>query len=359
MKFLQEVCALPTAPFAEGFAVRYIERFVADRPGLRLQRDRFGNLLVELPGPGHGPRWVFGAHMDHPGFVAQMMREDAMLSAWCRGGVDAEYLINQPVRFFFDDGGRRVEVAGVVLEIGEHSDEVSATIRVDAPVPPGSPGMFDLTPGQIVMDRFESRVCDDLAGVAAILAMLDALHADPPSATVAGILTRGEEEGFIGAIASAKHRTLLQSDDRVLSIEASPVQPYAPQGKGVIIRVGDRSSVFDPALTGFLTDRAEALTKTDPTFQFQRALMPGGTCEATAYAQYGHTTAAICLALGNYHNMDRARRVVAPETIDMGDWGNMVKLFIDIARTGHGYDGARPDVLRKLESRFERWARRL
>ena len=33
--------------------------------------------------------------------------------------------------------------------------------------------------------------------------------------------------------------------------------------------------------------------------------MPGGTCEATVYDVYGFTAARICVALGNYHNMDR------------------------------------------------------
>ena len=56
--------------------------------------------------------------------------------------------------------------------------------------------------------------------------------------------------------------------------------------------------------------------------------MPGGTCEATVYDVYGFTAASICVALGNYHNMDRERKKIAPEYIDLGDWENMVKLFL-------------------------------
>src|SRR4029453_12836536 len=56
-------------------------------------------------------------------------------------------------------------------------------------------------------------------------------------------------------------------------------------------------------------------------------LMPGGTCEATVYDVYGFTAASICVALGNYHNMDTAKRRIGPEFIDVADWRNMVKLF--------------------------------
>ena len=48
LKLLTEVCSIPTAPFAEQHVVRYVERFVAARPKLKLSRDRHGNLLIEL-----------------------------------------------------------------------------------------------------------------------------------------------------------------------------------------------------------------------------------------------------------------------------------------------------------------------
>ena len=62
--------------------------------------------------------------------------------------------------------------------------------------------------------------------------------------------------------------------------------------------------------------------------------MPGGTCEATVYDIYGFAAASICVALGNYHNMDRARKRIGPEYIDVDDWQNMVKLFVRSRKTG-------------------------
>src|SRR5689334_18865796 len=104
MKILTELCSVPTAPFVESHVVRYIEQFVARRPALALSRDRFGNLLIELRPRGRGkavnvpPRWVFAAHMDHPGFVARAMREDGSLEAYFRGGVLADYFKGSRVR---------------------------------------------------------------------------------------------------------------------------------------------------------------------------------------------------------------------------------------------------------------------
>src|SRR5207248_1296342 len=116
---------------------------------------------------------------------------------------------------------------------------------------------------------FYCRVCDDLAGAAAALTMLDRLHKSPPPSPVAVLLTRAEEEGFVGAIAACLRPKLLNKSDRLIAIETSAQQPYAPQGKGAIIRVGDRTSVFNSDLSYFLTTQAEALARKDKSFRYQ------------------------------------------------------------------------------------------
>src|SRR5688572_30624416 len=88
MKLLKELCSIPTAPFVEAQVVRYVEKFVRQRRRLRLSRDVHGNLLIELPGHKRGlPRWVFTAHMDHPGLVSQRMIDQRTVLADCRGWV--------------------------------------------------------------------------------------------------------------------------------------------------------------------------------------------------------------------------------------------------------------------------------
>lgn len=347
---LHEVCSLPTAPFAEGHVVRYIEAF-AKRRRLKLSRDEHGNMLIELPSRSRGPRWVFTAHMDHPGFVATRMRDARTLETAFRGWVFAEYVKGAKVRFF--DGNR--EVSGVVQSVtlgDERPVPVSAAVKVSRPVAPNAPGMFDQGEARTKGKRFLSRAIDDLGGLAGALQMLDDLRRKPPAAPVALLLTRAEEEGFVGAIAASIKPKLLRRTDRIIAIETSAMQPYAPQGAGVIIRVGDKTSIFNSQLTYFLTQQAEALAKRDKTFKYQRALMPGGTCEATVYDMYGFTAGAICIPLGNYHNMDRAKKRIGPEYIDLGDWRNMVKLFVQVARNGHTFEPGHGPLKQRLERRF-------
>jgi putative aminopeptidase FrvX len=360
-QLLHEVCSLPTAPFAEGHVVRFAEQFVARHKGLSLRRDRAGNLLIELASKNsrrsrsRQPRWVFTAHMDHPGFIAREMLDARTLAADFRGWVKVEYVRGTRVRFF---AGRR-EITGVVTEATVEDYDQRAVphevkIRVTEAVPAGSPGMFDQGEGRVKGKKFFSRACDDLAGLAAALEMLRILHRNPPEVPVAVLLTRAEEEGFIGCIAACERPELLKKTDRVIAIETSSVQPAAPQGDGAIIRIGDRSSIFNSSLTYFLSYQAEQLAKKDPTFKSQRALMPGGTCEATVYDIYGFTAASLCVALGNYHNMDVAKKKIGPEYIDVADWENMVKLFVQLARTGHEYQPGHKLLKERILKRYEK-----
>jgi putative aminopeptidase FrvX len=355
MDLLKSLCSIPTAPFAEGRVRAFVEGFVKRRKNLVLHEDRFGNLLIELKSKSRHPRWVYTAHMDHPGFVAREMLDARTLMADFRGWVKVEFVRKSRVRFFDAEG----EVAGTVIDAtAENYDQRAVPhevkIRVSRPVAAGSPGMFDQGEGRYKGGKFFSRVCDDLAGAAACLEMLDRLHRRPPESPVAVLLTRAEEEGFIGCIAVCEHETLLRKTDRVLAIETSSEQPAAPQGAGAIIRVGDRASIFNSALTYFLSQQAEALKKKDSSFKHQRALMPGGVCEATVYDVYGYTAASMCVALGNYHNMDVKRGKIGPEYIDTGDWKNMVKLFVQVARHGHEFKPGHVALRKRVLERFDR-----
>jgi len=347
---------VPTAPFLEGRVVEYIKDFVAQRKNLRLARDEHGNLLITLVGRSKAvARWIFTAHMDHPALISGKMIDARTVECELRGWVLADFMKGAKVRFFPE--GREIpgEIVEVTADGGDGRGERGkmARVRVSKNVPANVAGLFDQGRGRIRNGKFFSRVCDDLAGAAAALRMIDELHKNPPQSTVAVLLTRAEEEGFIGAVAASIEPRLLKKSDRLVAIECSAAQPYAPIGGGAIIRVGDRTSVFNSSLTFFLTQQAEALAKEDPSFKYQRQLMPGGTCEATVYDVYGFHAASMCVALGNYHNMDRRRGKIAAEYIDVGDWMNMVKLFLAVARAGHTYTGDNTSLRTRIEKRFQ------
>jgi len=141
------------------------------------------------------------------------------------------------------------------------------------------------------------------------------------SGSVMAVFTCAEEVGLLGAVHLAKSGSL-PTGIKIISLETSSERPPAKMGDGVIIRVGDRTSVFDAALTSALVESA-----TVATIPFQRCLMSGGTCEATAYGLYGYPAGGICVALGNYHNCAPDGTIRA-EYVSFTDVDGMLRLCV-------------------------------
>ncbi len=353
IEFLQRFTSIPTAPFREHLVMHAVDTFARSYRAIQVSRDEFGNTLLLRRGreKSKKPRLIFVAHLDHPGFVAEEMIGTNQLKADFRGGVMASFVMGARVKFF--DAGREIDAK--VIDVTSDADGRAdfATLRVSEPVGPDAIGMFDVGEARIAKNRLHCRCCDDLAGAAAALVMLDGLASKPPKHDVGVLLTRGEEQGFIGAMASVLYPKLLRTTDRIISIECSAEQPVALQGNGVVLRVGDRTSIFDSSFSRFIFNSADALQKRDKTFKYQRALMPGGTCEATVFDAWGYTSAAICVPLGNYHNMDKPRERIAAEHVHLDDWNNMVRLFLEISRTIDRFDGTHAELKGRLMKRFE------
>ena len=241
-------------------------------------------------------------------------------------------------------------------------------LAAEAPVAPGSFGMWDL-PGFRVSsrdpDRLQSRAADDLAGVAAILALFDRIQAIDPErrVDVRGLFTRAEEVGFLGALAIAEDRWL-PPQSRLIVVEASKAFPHAPIGGGPVLRVGDRATLFDDELSRWLAEVGGDLARASRgRFRFQRQLMDGGTCEATAYRQYGYRVAGMCLPLGNYHNMN-GRGGIAAESISRADLLGLARFIEGLVRAdaripGRGERRSTAQLRRRLRVRSRGAGRQL
>lgn len=81
-------------------------------------------------------------------------------------------------------------------------------------------------------------------------------------------------------------------------------------------------------------------------------LMPGGTCEATAFDAFGHIASAACVPLGSYHNMNRDKKRMAAEEIDLNDWRNLVKMLTNVGRHADTFDGKPTELRRRMTERF-------
>jgi endoglucanase len=355
----------PTAPYREGAVIAWVREFAAARPGLVLREDPDGNLeLVRRSVPRSRAPLVLAAHMDHPGFRAlasRRARGHFAIEALFLGGVRREYFPGARVRFFPADG----EVRATVRRARPRGGELRVELVAKRAVPPGAFGMWDLPAfcrSRRDPDLLLTRAADDLAGVAAILALLDAVERIDPRrrVDVRGLFTRAEEVGFVGALAVARGRRLPRAA-RIVAIEASKALPGAPQGAGPILRVGDRASSFDDGLGRWIARVGERLAgPRGRGFAFQRKLMDGGTCESTAYQLWGYRCAAMCLALGNYHNMSERGRI-AVESIRLSDLVGLVRFFEGLVRfDADAPRPGRPDPLRqRLERRFARARREL
>src|SRR5262249_16719244 len=147
---------------------------------------------------------------------------------------------------------------------------------------------------------------------------------------VVGLISRAEEVGFHGALALAAAGEI-PPKSLVISLETSRELPGVGMGEGVILRVGDRTSIFDSEAMRFLREVAEDLTRSKRGFKYQRALMSGGTCEATAYQYLGYQTGGVCVALGNYHNCGEQNHISA-EYVSIADVCGMTDLLVAVGR---------------------------
>jgi endoglucanase len=349
MDVLRGLLGIPTAPFREQRVVQWIESFAAGR-GLHFRQDRWGNVwLSGGSATTGGGGWIFQAHLDHPGFVV-VSSEGRRLRAEFRGSVSAEYFADSPVRLWPEDGPARGLAAKVARPKPESKSGVfpvySLMLDEPAEVAPGTIGMWDLPAMRMRGTRLSSRACDDLVGTAGVICALVELVATKGADHVSVLLTRGEEAGFVGALAVCDSEQI-DAEATLVSVETSREMPGARLGEGVVIRVGDRASVFDAAVTDHLSRTAMDLAKSDESFAWARQLMPGGVCESTVFCAHGLRAGALCLPLGNYHNMGRAGRIGA-ERIDLGDFTSLVKLLTTVGSERPDRDAPRP-ILSRLD----------
>lgn len=345
--------AQPAVPYHEDLPAQFCLDVAAER-GLAAERDAAGNVVLryESAGADRSRPLVLVAHLDHPGFVVDEVADDRAAMTF-HGGVTAGNAREGDPVHFFRPGEREPIGTGALIAADEVAGRLTgATAEVLTGVAEaGGFAMWGFPAWSIEDGRITARVCDDLLGAAAILACLDEVaRRAPEGVAVWGLLTRAEEVGFLGALEAIRLGTV-PPDAAVLSLECSKALPDAPQGGGVIVRVGDRMSIFAPALTESLRVAAEAVAKDDPGFRYQRKLMDGGACEATAFCASGYRASGLAVPLGNYHNVADDGSGIGPETVLVTDWLAEVQLLVELACRPGLLDEATPEPPQWLQDR--------
>ena len=298
LETVRSILGQPTAPFHEDAVRAEICLQLAQCPHVTLEIDEFQNLIATYANGDAPARYAFAAHMDHPGFVGGEFH----------GGVAKEYLDRHPPTRDY-----------------------------------GAFAMWDLPAFTLAHSRIYSRACDDLIGCAVIVAMFQEMERTGAKGSCQGLFTRAEEVGLVGAMLLAESGRISR-DVTVVSLEcSSELGGPAQMGAGVVVRVGDRTSLFDDAATATLARLA-----TERGIPFQRCLMSGGTCEGTAYQLCGYRTAALCVALGNYHNCGPGTTIES-EFVSLADVEALTRLCVAAASAGDA-----PDPHAALRARFEK-----
>ena len=347
---LLEVTQIPTAAGHESAVMAFIDRWLATHAAaVTTQRDDVGNYLItQRRHGGTTPLLIITAHLDHPAFVVTAVNGTIIHAAF-RGGVNDPYFVGADIEIIGPMGERAHAVIATLTPDAKPFKEITAELTAHTS---GSSSALPawLTAGCIARWKFPSAeirdglihtdACDDLAAVAAALcAFGEMLHTDQ-CGHVGLLFTVAEEVGFMGAIHAARN-AWIPKDARLICLENSRSFPNdSPIGAGAICRVGDRISVFSPILTNHLAHLFSAESKQNPAFKWQRKLMAGGGCEASAFACYGYQSTCICLPLGNYHNMVDIDGVAAgaqparvgQEFISIDDYHSMITMLHIAAR---------------------------
>ena len=357
---------LPTAPYCEGAVIEWLLKWaerLGDSAGVR--RDKVGNVYVEyVRGKRSSAPLVIEGHLDHPGFVVTGRARDGTLRAEFRGGVRPSFFAGARAKFWHEKRWVGATVKRVRQVKGKRTLPVELT-GVKEKLKAGTLGMWDLPDATVRRGIFAARVCDDLAGAAAIVCLIEQLVAGKVAGHVIGLFTRAEEVGFAGVLAVCEGGWIPRKA-RVIGLETSKASAAgggAEQGAGAVIRVGDRTGIFSAGLTHFLAQCAGHIGDEDSDFRYQRRLMDGGTCNSTAFLVYGYDSAALCLALGNYHNMTvkgeigwgdgaKAGKGIASETIHIDDFTGMVRILVEAVKRIGAYQPGLKVVRQRLSTMY-------
>ena len=383
-KFLFDLLSQPSAPFREQAVLRVATSLLLRRK-IPHFIDPVGNLVVGINTPqqyrklvnanSKEPVRLFIAHMDHPGFHGGQWLSPKRLKVTWHGGSPTRFLSGAAVWLA---SGEDYVATGVMRKPVLNS---SRRFLQSAEVQLGNDELYSAYPDASLIyggvkfrkpvwqsgKKLYTRAADDLVGVYSILQTALTLYAKnkrPGSSPFIGLITRGEEVGFVGAVGHLELGWLGNRKRNVVavSLEASRTLPGAEIGKGPVLRLGDWRTVFSSGGLKILADLGQKLLKG----RHQRRLMDGGSCEASAAIAWGLETIGLSVPLGNYHNQSleggpdsRGPNGPAPEFVHIDDIDGMVKMCRGLMARGLSWQDPWRDQRTRLNKNRKNYQRLL
>ncbi|MDO8527589.1 MAG: M28 family peptidase [Deltaproteobacteria bacterium] len=346
-QLLKEVLSLPTAPFHEEAVMSFIQNFCKKLKLICLE-DSYGNLKV-IYKKGSTKPMAFAAHMDHPGF--ETIRGGSKPVVELLGGVPDKYFLKAKVVFCENGHLIRGKVSKVF-----NKKKRQFLVTVPRPVAKGSFGYFDLVGVKIEKGIIYTKAADNVMSVAILLTLLKELVGRKPKTHVICLFTRAEEVGFVGAFGVIHKKFLSKKIPLVVMESSSALAGRVAIGGGPVLRVGDRFSIFSYTVDLWLKLVAEKLKKSGNGFEYQRALLPGGRCEASLYVEEGYQVGGLAFPLGNYHNI--GPKNYGLEYVSLKDYQNMLKWLLTLAESPLPNEMLR-GVNKSVDAVFKKYSGRL
>lgn len=295
----------PTATFHEdriyGIVWDLLEP-LRGQPHFSASHDRFGNLALSYRPEHPSHEVVLVAHTDHPAFEVIEDRGSAV-TLRILGGVPLAELPGGGLRIGWGQAPGEFTSARVTsVEGSTASAELTGPRHCEVLL--SLPAVHDLLPPSVEDGIIYAPVIDDVVGCALALGCLFECFASKPQVTLTVLLTRAEEEGFLGAL-KAIEAGLVNQEALVLSLEASSVLAHVRAGEGPVIRTGDRGYLFDANVLAALERAGQRLAERNIAVRQQR--MTGGICEGSLFLAYGYAAAGLAIPLLNYHNRGAGR----------------------------------------------------
>jgi len=278
---------------ASGFEheVRHFMRKELEKYTNEIVQDRLGSIFGVKRGVEDGPTVMVAGHMDEVGFMVTQITENGMLRFQPLGGWWSQVLLAQRVQVMTDQG----PVIGVIGSIPPHllSDELRArpmdikNMLIDIGADNKEDALkIGVRPGQQIVPicpftpmanekKIMAKAWDNRYGCGLAIELLkEVQNEELPNILYSGATVQ-EEVGLRGAQTAAN----MIKPDIFYALDASPANDmsgakseFGQLGKGVLLRILDRTMVTHKGLREFVLDTAE--TNNIP---YQYFVSQGGT----------------------------------------------------------------------------------
>jgi len=320
MELFRTLTELPGASGNEHF-VRKFMRSELSKYADEVIQDGLGSIFGVRKGPEDGPKVMVAGHMDEVGFMVTAITDNGMIRFQPLGGWWNQVLLAQRVQIITDNGPifgvigsipphlldeetrkKPMDIKNMLIDIGadDKEDALKIGIRPGQQIVPVCPFTPLANPKKIMAKAWDNRY-----GCGLSIELLKELHGKELPNTLYSGATVQEEVGLRGARTSA----YMIKPDIFFALDCSPANDmsgdknqFGQLGKGVLLRIFDRSMVTHKGMREFVLDTAES-----NNIPYQYFISNGGTDAGQVHianegipstvigicARYIHTSASI------------------------------------------------------------------